>query len=411
MEPSALPAVTRKGTGLLPLVGGAVGGAVASPGVVTTPLGVGAGAGAGTATELAINRAVFGDEEPSPISKEGLTQVGVTAAEYGLFEGVMSKVLGLGASKGDIIDEGEAAIAKMKHTFSTPEEPVYSTPTEKPNFPHVDVDTSFDDATIRKTVDKDLRPDARQTLRDAAGDTIEAGSSPNNHLVKAVPQINDTITTNGLKLNQMVEDAGPLRNSYGEGNYINDIAKLKEDLPASVQDQYAKDIDKEVARYGEAINSHDARQVLAAKRDLDARIKSFTAPEEPIDSPARAADAARVTLRRGFSNQLSTEIPGTKPLNEILSKNLEVRSVLDNKLGNIARDPVAADSQYRSELAKGKTIVQNKAADDAALARYKSNQARVAKNRLRLKVLGYSAATIAELTALPSQISKVKSLF
>jgi hypothetical protein len=381
----------------------------------------GEGLAVGAVTSLpATVMSVYGGEKGGAIAEHAATALGATPEDVQDIYKPAGQLIGGaagGAASGGFEEDPyesaksslEDAYAKVKNLFAKPDEPVPSAPTPKPVAPHVEIDTPFDDATIRKTVDKDLSPEARQTLRDAAGDTIEAGSSPNNHLVKSVAPINVTITTKGLALNKLVGEAGPMSSSYGTGSYINDIVELKDELPASVQDQYAKDIDKEIARYGKAINSTDPREVLAAKRELDARIKSFTAPEEPIDSPAKAADAARVTLRRGFNDLLSTEIPATKPINEVLSKNLEVRAALDNKLGDIARDPVAADAQYRSELTKGKTILQNKAADAAAQAKYARDVARVKANRWKAGITTATAAGVGGLGAIHSKIAAILS--
>ena len=65
-------------------------------------------------------------------------------------------------------------------------------------------------------------------------------------------------------------------------------------------------------------------------------------------------------MRRAISAKLSAEIPQTQPINAELAKNLEARSFLDKKLGDVARDPVGADAQQSSELAKGQTILANR---------------------------------------------------
>lgn len=84
MEESTAPKVVRAATGVLPAAGAIAGGAAASPGVVTTAVGSGLGAAAGEQARLLANRALFGNEETSPISKEGLERTavegGVTAA-------------------------------------------------------------------------------------------------------------------------------------------------------------------------------------------------------------------------------------------------------------------------------------------------------------------------------------------
>ena len=63
MKTSTVPNLVRGATATLPVVGAATGGALASPGVATTPLGVGLGAAAGESARLGVNRAIFGNQE------------------------------------------------------------------------------------------------------------------------------------------------------------------------------------------------------------------------------------------------------------------------------------------------------------------------------------------------------------
>jgi hypothetical protein len=95
---------------------------------------------------------------------------------------------------------------------------------------------------------------------------------------------------------------------------------------------------------------------------LDERISSYTAPEEPLDTPSNAADAARATIRRALRDTINSQIPETKPINKVLGDNIEVRSVLRKRLGDVANDSSAARSQYESELRKGQDQL---ARDDA----------------------------------------------
>ena len=81
MKTSMVPQLVRGTTALLPAAGATAGGALASPGVVTAAAGTGLGAMAGKQSELLINRALFGKDEPSTISKQGLEQTGVAGAE------------------------------------------------------------------------------------------------------------------------------------------------------------------------------------------------------------------------------------------------------------------------------------------------------------------------------------------
>ena len=79
METSIAPKIVRGITGALPVVGAIGGAAMASPGMVTTPAGAGLGAAAGETARQGINREIFGNEEVSPTSKEGL----ISTAEQG----------------------------------------------------------------------------------------------------------------------------------------------------------------------------------------------------------------------------------------------------------------------------------------------------------------------------------------
>lgn len=95
VQPSAIPQLVRGATGSLPGLGMTAGGMLASPGAVTTPVGVGLGGAAGEQARLLANRSIFGPEEPATTSREGLkstAEVGLTGA---LTEGAMQ---GMGAA-------------------------------------------------------------------------------------------------------------------------------------------------------------------------------------------------------------------------------------------------------------------------------------------------------------------------
>lgn len=226
----------------------------------------------------------------------------------------------------------------------------------------VSIDTSLDDATIRKAMGgKDLSQEARDTLREHAGDTIPRGSSPEVQLLKSVQPVNDAIVTNGTALNDILEGAPDLQTSIfdprSDANIPDAISQLKENLPGGMEETLSKAIDKETDRASKAIGTTTSPIDLNNYiRELDKRISSYTAPEEPIDSPSSAADATRVIIRRILRDKLNTEIPETQPINDVLSRNIELRSLLRKRLGDIADDPVAADAQYRSEFTKGKNV-------------------------------------------------------
>jgi hypothetical protein len=285
------------------------------------------------------------------------------------------------------------AHASIKSAFITPEPPIPTPPTPKPVAAHVEVDTPFDNAVIRKLGGGELKPEAADVIRQHAGDTIPAGSSPQNHLMKTVAPINKTISDQGLALNKVLEDAGNLSISP-KANVDAALNEFRKNLPGGTEEQFGKAIDKERARIDAALDSTDPLEVNSVKRDLDKRIKDYTKPEKPMNNPSDAAEAARVIMRRSLSDTLSQEIPATKPINQELAKNLEARGFLADKLKDVAYDPVEADAQHKSEFQKGKTIVDNQATDAVAKADYDVKVAQVKKNvgRLRIGVGGLGLA-------------------
>jgi hypothetical protein len=310
--------------------------------------------------------------------------------------------------------EGAADLAKqkladahvaVKKAFIEPKPPTPSAPTPKPVNAHISVDMPFDNAVIRKLGGGELSPEAADVLKQKAGDTVPAGSSPQNHLLKAVAPINDTIKTQGLALNKVLEDAGQL-STAPQARVDAALQTFRESLPGGTEEQFDQAIDKERKRVVDALDSTDPLEINKAKRDLDSRIKDFTKPEKPMNTPADAAEGARVIMRRALSDHLSEEIPQTKPINQELAKNLEARGFLADKLKDVAYDPVEADAQHASELNKGKTIVENAAKDAAAKAQYDAQVAQVKKNLGRLK----AGASVASIAAFHNQLAKLLEL-
>ena len=282
-----------------------------------------------------------GGDMVTPITKDVVDLGAALAAEK-----APEVARGVGKTASRVAD----AAGELRPQFEKPVEP------PKPVAQHVSVATPLDDATIRKSFDKNLSSEARETLRDHVGDTISAGSSVENTLLKAVAPVNDTITQQGLKLNQLLQDAGPLKTTAGE-KISNAITNLKSDLPGGTEETFGKAIDKELARAKDVMQSQDPLAVNDYIRELDKRIDSYNAPEEPIDTSSQAADAARVTIRRILRDKINTEVAGTKPINDVLGKNLEVRNALRKKFGDVAYDPVAAEAQHASELKKGQSYL------------------------------------------------------
>jgi hypothetical protein len=90
MKTSAVPALVRGTTSALPSVGAVGAGIVAAP---TTPLGsafsAAFGAGAGEQARLIANHILFGDTEPSPVSKRGLGSTAVQAGTAAVTAGAL----------------------------------------------------------------------------------------------------------------------------------------------------------------------------------------------------------------------------------------------------------------------------------------------------------------------------------
>ena len=308
-----------------------------------------------------------------------------------------------GAKLGDVL--GGAATGGynwLKSKLVTPEaptgEPEPPAPTPKPVSTPVKVDTPLDDATIRKLGGKDLSAEARATIQQHSGGVIPAASSPETELLTTVRPVNETIQQQGAKLDAILKNAPPLEDSlatkpggvaYSDSSALDDaLFKLKTNLPGGTEESLGKAIDKEFLRYQGATASTDPVEINNAIRDLDQRINSYRAPEQPLDTPADAADAARVTLRRALRSSLDTALPETQPINDVLGKNLEVRSLLRQKFGDVAFDPDAADAQAASEYQKGKTQLDTKASYeqaksdfDARKTAYDAQAAKVSRNQ------------------------------
>jgi hypothetical protein len=361
-QPAPHSEITNTGLGMLGSTGKMAQGA-------TTPQGVGTAVGAVVAPEI-VGPALIahGGYKAATNAKKALS--GDPDAQEAALGG-LAEATGGGALTGSAVAGGlgntvtgravGAATDLTKNTFIGP-----ASATPKPVSPQVDVATPFDDAIIRKSLGgKDLSPAAGDVLKNAAGDTIQPGSSPENHLMKAVAPINDTIKTQGAALDNVIKNAGPLKTNPSS-EITTAIKDLKDNLPGGTEEQFGKTIDKEIVRYQDAMGYTDPAAINNVIRDLDKRINSFRAPEEPINTPADAQDAARVTLRRVLRNKLDTEIPATAPINAELSSNIEARNLLQKKFGAIAFDPAAADAQHASELAKGQTILKNQDLVDKA---------------------------------------------
>jgi hypothetical protein len=104
-------------------------------------------------------------------------------------------------------------------------------------------------------------------------------------------------------------------------------------------------------------------------------------------------------IRRALRNTLNTSIPETAPVNKVLADNLEVRSFLRKKLGQIATDPTAANQEYQSQLQLGQNQLARDNANQWAAEQLADRKAKVQTNWKRVgttaKVLGVGGGLIA----------------
>src|SRR6185369_1506758 len=245
-----------------------------------------------------------------------------------------------------------------------------------------------------------------ETLRNAAGPVIPAGSSPELHLLKAVSEVNATIATESTKLAKILADNGPL-STTPETAVTTALDNLRESLPGGTEESFGKAIDKEVTKAKGVLNSTDPVAINDYIRTLDKSISSYTAPEEGIDSPSNAADAARVTIRRALRDTINSQIPETKPINKVLGDNIEVRSTLRKRLGDVANDSTAANQQYQSELRKGQDQLAADANKSFLDEEYERRRSAVGRNKSIAKTV---AAVGAGAGLVPVVKQAVKSL-
>jgi hypothetical protein len=376
-QANAKNAAIAAGTALVPellpeVAGSGVGATLANIAVK------GANAGIGAAGGTVAGQALVGE---NPLDAQALKETG-TNAVIGAGLGAGSKVIEAipGAVKG--------AVNVAKDTFGEVKPPVSGPEVPAPVSSPVTVDSPFDDAVIRKSVGgKDLSPSARELLRNNSGPTITAGSSPEVHLLKAVAPTNEMIATEGAKLDGILKNAPPLPEAPAT-KVTAALDTLKTELPGGSEETLSKAIDKEAERYASVLESRNPLEINATIRELDSRINSFTAPEEALEGPASAKDAALVTIRRTLRDSLNSAYPETQPINKQLSDAIEVRQVLRKKFGNVATDSSAANAQYQSELAKGQAQLSREQVNQQTREAFEQNLQRVRRNKTIAKTVG-----------------------
>jgi len=92
-------------------------------------------------------------------------------------------------------------------------------------------------------------------------------------------------------------------------------------------------------------------------------------------------------------DSLNKAYPDTKSINQQLGNAIEVRNVLQKKLGNVATDPQAASAQYQQQVQLGQDQLNRDIANESLQQRYNDLKERNAGRRNVAKgVLGGAGA-------------------
>lgn len=317
MSTSVSPQLVRATTDSLPAVGGMAGGVIASPGIVSTPAGVALGAGAGVEAKQLINRAVFGKQEPSTTSKQGLTEAGTQMAIQGGTEGV----LGLAANAPAIATAWKGARAAKALDQSAKDFVTAVPPTKSAPY------TPEDYQIARQYLEQEhaIGPSNKgsvESVRDAADAAIKNIEDQIGQHVAMVP--NDKITTNVL------QDVKSALSSNPRGQQFVD-AGMKE-------------------LEGLNLNNPTLQEADSIRRQLNAENKAVLKKNSYDMATARATDpgfaareAAAESLRNGTYDQLAARGIGGSGGGDNISIQemrqnegslIKVRNALQNQLLN-----------------------------------------------------------------------------
>jgi hypothetical protein len=242
----------------------------------------------------------------------------------------------------------------------------------------VRVESPLDGPTVGKQLGgKDLSQEALDALQEHVGDKIAVGSTAKNMLMKAVEPISRKISETSSQMNDVVQKAPQFTTSvmqdnvFGEGSFTSEIETLKKNLPASVRESLAKDVDAVVEDADKVLNSNDPAEVLEQRRLLGKRIDWDKIEKNP-STPTEVQNLARVKVYQALGDKIHSEIPETVSLDKVLQPNLELRSHMATKLGQrVIEDPHAATVEHQSEFRKGQTTIDNAIHNEAVARNWK----------------------------------------
>ena len=141
----------------------------------------------------------------------------------------------------------------------------------------VSVRLPLDRATVNNLPGgKELSDEAFNTLQKHVGDTIPAGSTPKNTVMRAVRPVLKTIDDTCAAMDKLIQNAPDLKTSLIEdpnSTTLKDIEDIRENLSiGGADDATNKAVDKQVEAYHDVLNSRDPKDLLAARRKLGNQI-------------------------------------------------------------------------------------------------------------------------------------------
>jgi hypothetical protein len=233
-------------------------------------------------------------------------------------------------------------------------------------------------------LDKERAMDKNLTVlsRTPAGTDIEAGSTPKNLLHKLSEPVQKTLTDTGLKMNQVVQKAPAFKTSTiadPTTNLLKDIDDVRDNLPLKLNDPLNRVVDTQMEAAYPVLESTDPSEVLAYRRKLGSQIDWANITHSP-ETAGEAKNLAQAKIYNALGTKLHAEIPETVDLDKVFQPNLELQTFLDKN--GVSRNPVDANAEHLSELAKGK----RKVAVDAHNAQVDKNWNRI---KMAGKVVGY----------------------
>lgn len=306
MQKSLPPRLLRGATEALPGAGAVAAGTVGAPSVAGAAVGAGLGAAAGEQARLMANRAIFGPDEPSTTSKEGLESTALAAGTTALTTGV----LGLAANAPSYLDAWQAsraskAIDQSVEDFTKAVPPSKSAPYTPQDYqaarPYLEAEHG--NSPVQSV----------QDLRDSADTAIGNIEGKIRGFIQANPRV--MISTDPLA------DAEAALSTNARGQSFVDQG-LKE------LDDFDLDQPKSLAQ------ADDIRKQLNAENKAILRRNNYDVATARATDPGFAArEAAAESLRNGVYDQLENNgVQGIRDLRVDEGSLIKIRNAAQNQV-------------------------------------------------------------------------------